>query len=154
MEILTSNPVEQIIDIYQSPEFWWVTERTPKDNLRSYLFQLIERGNLFWAVDGEKVVGVCETWKIDFQLLGKLVCKIDEPIEYINTTDGNIAFVVNVWIDKECRKGKVFGAMRNEWYRRFHECEYYVGHAQRKTAGLYKAFKVSELRSSLFKSGE
>lgn len=152
--IITSNPIEQIIEIYQSPEFWWVTEHTPKDNLRSYIWQLIERGNLFWAVENGIVVGICETWKIDFNTLGKMVCKIDMPIEKIDTMNGNIAFVVNVWIDMDKRNGRVFKTMRNEWYKRFHGCEYFVGHAQRKTVGMYKTFKVSELGSSLFKTGE
>jgi hypothetical protein len=154
METLIQNPVEQIIDIYSSNEFWWVEEKAAKDSLRSYIWQLVDRGNIFWAVNEGKVVGVCETWKIDFQTLGKLVCKINDAIEYTNTTDGIIAFVVNVWIDKECRQGRVFREMKKEWYKRFHECAYYVGHAQRKSLGMYKAFKVSDLKSSLFKIGE
>jgi ribosomal protein S18 acetylase RimI-like enzyme len=148
------NPVEQIIELYNSDEFWWRGDKWEVPSLRSYIWQMINRGNLFWAVDGEKLVGVCETWRVSFETLGKMVCKVNDPIESIDTTDGNIAFVCNVWIHKDYRRGKVYKEMRREWYKRFHVCEYYVGHAQRKSVGMYKAFKVSELKSNLFRQGE
>lgn len=153
IDTLIKNPVEQILDIYSGDDFWWVQEKTPVPMLRGYIWELIDRGNLFWASEDGRVVGLCETWKIDFKTLGEMVCKIDRPIQEINTTDGNIAIVQNVWIDKERRNGRVFKTMRDEWYRRHHQCEYYVGHAQRKSLGMYKSFKVSELSSGLFRNG-
>lgn len=145
------NPVEQILEIYNSDEFWWRGDKWEVSQLRSYVWQMIDRGNLYWAVVDGKVVGLCETWMVSFETLGKIVCKVNEPIENIDTKGGNIAFVCNVWIDKDYRRGVVYKTMKREWYKRYHHCEYYVGHAQRKTVGMYKAFKVSELKSGLFK---
>lgn len=147
-----TNPVEQIIEIYQK-NFWWRKDGMDESHLRGYLWLLIDRGNIFWAVDGEKVIGVCETWCVDYDLLGRIVCKQDVIVDAEDTESGNIALVSNVWIDPEYRKGSTIKAMKREWYRRYHHCEYFCGHAQRKTVGMFKAFKVSELKSDLFRLG-
>lgn len=123
-------------------------------HLRSYLWQLIDRGNIFWACDGDKVVGVCETWRVDYDLLGRMVCKQAVVVDAEDTESGNIAYVCNVWIHPDYRKGKTVLKMKREWYKRFHDCEYFCGHAQRKSVGMYKVFKKEDLKSNLFKFGE
>lgn len=80
--------VNQIIDIYRSDEFWWVPEKASKETLSVYIDTLINRRNIFWASDDEKILGLCETWKISYETLGKLVCKQFEPIELTDTTCG------------------------------------------------------------------
>jgi hypothetical protein len=147
------NPIEQIIDIYIN-QLSWIEEKD-RARLRGYVSIALERGNLFWAVDESgNVIGVCETLKITYEQLGRIVCKEDFFIDLENTTDGDVALVNQVWIDKECRHGKVFKTMMKEWYRRFHTCKHFMGHARRKTVGMYKSFKRDNLVSSIFTQGE
>lgn len=145
---------EQICDIYDSDDFWWREKAQERKYLRGYITVLIERGNLFWACDeDERVVGLCETWRVDYDLLGRLLCKMPVILDAEDTESGNIAMVMNVWIDKQCRRSKVFKAMKREWYNRFSDCDYYCGNAQRKSAYLWKCFKKDNLQSDIFKIG-
>lgn len=143
---------EQICEIYDSKEFWWREKSMERKYLRGYITVLMDRGNLFWACDESgKVIGLCETWRIDYDLLGRLVCKTPVIIDAEDTESGNIACVMNVWIDSECRRSRVYKKMRNEWYRRHKDCEYYCGNAIRKNPHLWKCFKKDDLQSDIFK---
>lgn len=147
------NPIEQILRIYKD-EFDWFEEKDD-GKIRGYLYIVLNRGNLFWACDEEgEVIGVCETLKITYEQLGRIVCNVDFVIDNENTEDGEVALVNQVWIDERYRKGKVFNTMMREWYRRFHGCKHFMGHARRKTVGMYKSFDRNKLVSSLFRQGE
>lgn len=145
---------EQICDIYDSEDFWWRDKSLDRKYLRGYVTVLIERGNIYWACDEDnKVIGLCETWCIDYDLLGRLMCKCPVILDAEDTKSGNVAYVMTVWIDKDCRRGKVYKIMKEEWYKRHHHCEYFAGNALRKSTFLFKCFKKENLNSSIFKVG-
>lgn len=144
--------ISQIADLYQSKEFWWfdVIEQD-RERLEATIALLIDRKNIFWVKDGDEIVGVCETWKINYETLGKMVCKIDTPLDLVDTTSGNIAYVMNIWVHEDYRKSSAMELMKKRWFELYGDVEYYCGHAKRKSVGMYKTFKVSELSGQIFK---
>lgn len=146
---LLSLITEQLCTIYESQE--WNKCLPTRPMMRAYVSELINRKNVFWCLDKDRVVGFCETWKITYEQLGRMVCNEEMVLDDENTTDGYISYVFNVWIDEKYRKGEVYRMMRNRWYELYGGTEFYCGHAKRKHTGLYKVFKVSDLKSKLFK---
>ena len=148
---MTDNQViEQLNRIYYEEETW-IENKVSMEEIGKYHKIALERGNIFYAVKDENIVGYCETWRIDFDQLGKIVCNVKMDIDTEDTVSGNIAFVCNVWIHRDFRKKNVIKLMRDKWYMDNSHCDYYCGHAQRKKVGLYKCFTKDKLVSNLFK---
>jgi hypothetical protein len=149
----TKDRIEQLIGIYYNEEDWHKNKLSYEEAYK-YHDKLYRQGNIFTYEESGIVLGYCEFWRINFEQWGRYVC--DAPISgYLeDISSGYICVVNNVWINKEHRRGKVFREMRNKFYRLNADCDYYVGHALRKTASQpIKVFKRKDLKSRLFKEG-
>jgi hypothetical protein len=102
-------------------------------------------------MDDDKLVGYCETLRINYEQLGRLVLNQEFPVFHEDTINGNVACVNNVWIHPEYRRGSVVKKMKVKWYEDNGHCDYYVGHAQRKQTGLWKSFTKDKLVSTLLR---
>lgn len=116
-----------------------------------YFQEMILRGNILAEVnDKDGLLGYVEHWRINFDQFGRIICKAPFWTMEENTTDGNIAYLANIWIKSEYRHTFVLKQMESAFFDANNSCEYYAGMAQRKRTGLVKCFKKSELKSSMF----
>lgn len=144
--------VQQLNDIYNKEEWWLPHTETPA-GITNYHQAMLDKGNIICYVDNGSILGYCEFWRIDFTQFGRLICGDRFIAPFENTTDGNICYVANVWIQKEHRQGKVFNDLMKRFFRLNYHCDYFVGEALRKKTAPIKVFKKSELVSKLFKEG-
>ena len=121
---MNKDIIHQLWDIYQQE--YWHTKRLPFEQFEYYTKRMIDKGNLFYGLDGEKVIGYCEFWRINFEQFGRLMCGIDLPCEE-DLQHGNIAYVANVWIEKGLRSTKIIENMLDVFYTINKDCEYVVG---------------------------
>lgn len=152
--VIEKSIVEQLCDIYYHKEYWQKDILSP-DLAVKYHQRALGKGNIQVYEENGEVLGYYEVWRINFEQFGRLVCHTEDF--YANdedTTNGNIAYVANVWIKPEHRKGKVFRELKLRFFKQTYNCEYFVGEAIRKKCGLVKVFKKSELSGKLFKEGE
>ena len=49
----------------------WHTSRLNRCQFDMYTQKLIDQGNIFYVLDGDKVVGYTEVWKINFEQFGR-----------------------------------------------------------------------------------
>jgi hypothetical protein len=128
----------------------WQEFFMPEKDAIDYFGKMIDRGNIISIVYENELLGYVESWKINFEQLGRLVCKAPFFTLEENTTDGEICFLANIWINSDYRRGLIFKSMEIEFFKNNSDCEYYCGFALRKGTRPTKVFKKSQLNSKLF----
>lgn len=146
------NIEQQLTEIYYKEE-WWQKNLMPEEEALKYHTKRFNDGNIVCYIENGKILGYYEAWCVNFEQWGRMVC--GELVGFNeDVCSGKICVVNNVWIHKDHRRGKVFKALMRDFYKRHHNCDYYVGHALRKKTQPIKVFKKENLKSSIFIKGE
>jgi ribosomal protein S18 acetylase RimI-like enzyme len=152
--IETLSILDQLYDVYVNHETY-LPKTLNRDQFFNYTDKLIRQGNIFFVLDGEKVVGYTEVWKINFSQFGRLVCGEDIKAAEEDVSTGKLGYVANIWIAPEYRTG--FGGMRNVvkemrrmYYTFTRDVDYHCGQAKRKNAFLIKVFDNRKLKGSKY----
>ena len=146
--------LEQLYLIHVEQEHW-ITNKLTKEQFFLYTDKLIRQGNIFFILDGDRVVGYTEVWKISFSQFGRIICGEKFCADGEDVISGNLGYVANVWTDQEYRQGfgtmkGVVKEMRKMYYAFTADVEYHVGMALRKNAHLVKTFKASSLKGEKY----
>ena len=117
-----------------------------EDNLErsSRLFQiLLDKNRIItcFGPDGE-LIGYVESWRIDYQQLGYLICHAGYPINFDNwdIENGNICYLTNIIIHPDYRFKYVIQYLKLEFMRQNYSCDYFIGQAYRKKHQPLKVF--------------
>lgn len=142
--------LEQLYLIHVEQETW-IRNKLTKEQFFDYTDKLIRQGNIFFVLDGERVVGYTEVWKINYEQWGRILCGHNLVADSEDVINGNIGYVANVWVDQDYRQGfgtmkGVVKEMRKMYYEFTADVEYHVGKALRKNAGLVKVFRADRLK--------
>lgn len=130
----------------------WQEYLMPEADAIDYFDVMISRGNIIAVTseDETELLGYVESWKINFEQFGRIVCKANFWTKDENTINGNICFLANIWISPGFRKGMVFKEMELRFFANNNDCEYYSGFAWRKKTKPVKVFTKNQLSSKLF----
>jgi len=94
----------------------------------------------------ENVIGFVESWRIDYQQFGWLLCHPEYPSN-LNVWDlnkGNICYLANVIIHPDYRFSHVYQYLKTEFFRQNYACDFFVGQAYRKRHQPLKIFTRQE----------
>lgn len=148
--IATQGIVEQLVDIYYKHESWHGEKLSYQEAL-AYHTKLYNQGNIqVYEKDGI-VLGYFEAWFINFEQFGRIVCRLPFSGMGEDILSGKLAYVANTWIHPDFRAGVVYKVLRNRFFNICNKCDYYCGVALRKKTQPVKVFKVSDLKSKLYK---
>lgn len=139
------NLVDQLVEIYYAEE-WWQKDKLTHQAAYYYHDTLLNKKNrIVPFLCNDVVLGYVESWRINFEQFGRLVCHapFNAPEEDVET--GNIAYVANVWVRKQERRGEVIRFLKDEFVKQNFMCEYFCGEAIRKKTGLIKVFNRSKI---------
>jgi len=150
--IVLMDIITQLVEIYFKEEPWHNRRMAFKDAV-DYHTRLLEQGNINVYSELGVVLGYMEVWHINFEQLGRIVCKENFSAYHENITDGNIAYLANIWVDKNFRRTSVFNVMKIMFFSRHCNCDYFVGESMTKKSQLIKVFKREQLQSNLYKKG-
>lgn len=135
--------VSQLNNIYFKEE-WWQSHTETLAGITNYHQTMIDKGNIICYVDSGIVLGYCEFWRINFEQFGRLICHQPFIAPFENTTDGNLCYVANVWVQKEHRRGKVIKDLKERFFKLNSHCEFFVGEALRKKTKPIKVLTKKE----------
>lgn len=141
--------IEQLIQFHRS-EKWHSSHKTDEE-LKEYFEIVLRKRRVLMTFEGEKMLGYCESWRINFEQFGRKICH--EPI-FVDSEDietGLIAYVANVHILPEHRDGWVYKDLRNQFIKQNFMCQFFVGEATRKKHSPVKVFNRSEMLNKLKK---
>jgi len=148
------NIISQLVDIYLSNEEYWHKNKLPRQESERYFDCLLKKGNIIYYMQNEELVGYVEFWRINYEQMGRLLCKeVFLPMEE-NINDGKICYLSNTWIKPECRMTNVARLLKVQFFKHNFRCEYFIGEALRKPHAPVKVFKRADLMSKLYKEGE
>lgn len=115
--------IDQLTDIYLNKETWH-KNKLSKEEADEYHRRLIMQKNIITYIEDKKLIGYIEVWKINFEQLGRLICEIPFFVFDENITDGNIAYISNMWISPDHRFNLVNKRIVKDFFNRFSSCEY------------------------------
>lgn len=117
----------------------WHKNYLPEQEANKYHERLIMQGNILTVVDNDELKAYMEVWKVDYELLGRLMCGVDVYAFDEDIVNGNIAYINNAWVtDVESKK-----ILEQEFKDKFGQCEFIA----RKRFKYSDTFKVYPMRS-------
>lgn len=112
--------------------------------LRQYFEVLIIKNRLTTYERGNQLLGYVETWRINFEQFGRILCGCRFAIAPEDINNGNICYVANTTIDPEERFTEVYKHLRRKLFTDNHDAEFFGGIARRKKHQPVKVFKRTE----------
>lgn len=125
------NYIEQMTEVYLKEEYWHKNKLT-KAQADQYHERLLIQGNILTYIKGDQLLGYVEFWRLDFDQLGRLVCKDSIITDVEDILNGPIAYVNNMWISKGERHGEAFEILGSMFLSKNSDAEYFVAFRQVK----------------------
>ena len=148
---LVKDIIDQFVDCHMKDQNQKIG--MPYEEARKYFMKLLANNIIYYEENGE-LLGYVEFWKLTYEQWGKIVCHEHFSAYHENVTDGNVAYVANVWVREDKRRSHVIKFLTLRFFEHCHNCTHYVGEALRKTSSQpIKVFKREHLKSRLFKRG-
>lgn len=138
------NVVDQLVRIYFEEEYWHKEKLSEKGAI-FYHETMLQKGRILVCLDGPRVCGYVESWRLNFEQLGRIVCDVPFSATLENVETGLIAYLANVFISKESRNSAVYKYLRSEFFKQNYACEFYIGHARRKKTEPLKVFRRQDV---------
>jgi len=129
--------------------FYYVHDLFQKDYLdyeeaRKYHEVAVSKGRIHYVSDGVRLLGYCESWRINFEQFGRIICGLPFNIKNEDIETGKIAYVANVTIHPEHRKSSVIKELTRLFFKSNIGCDFFCGIARRKKHSPVKVFTAQE----------
>lgn len=145
--ITVENIVKQLVDIYYREENWHSFKMESLEAIEYHRI-LLDKGRIIFYMLDDTVLGYCESWRIDYAQLGRLLCKQSFDASKEDVQNGSICYVANVWIDKEYRgewqNAPIIKAMTYEFFKDNFDADFFCGEAFRKKHQPFKIYKRTD----------
>lgn len=138
--------IDDLTEIYLNYETWH-TRKLSYEEAHSYYGVCTGKNRIlarYLPGEEKKVVGYVESWRINYEQFGRILCRLPFDIGIENITDGNICYVEGTWIHPDYRRGYVYKDLVSEFFIQNASCEFFVGEAFRKQAGMLKVLKRTD----------
>lgn len=115
--------IDDLTYIYLNFETWH-KNKLSQEEANKYHERLLMQGNILTYVDNGKLIGYVEAWKINYDQLGRILCEVPFYVFDEDITNGNIAYIHNMWISPEYRGNLVKNKILKEFFTKFSDCQY------------------------------
>lgn len=107
---------------------------------------LLDKGRILGVSDREdgSLLGYVESWRINYEQLGRLICQIPFNVLTEDINNGIICYLANITIHPAHRRSTVIGTLKDKFFLQNAMCEYFVGEAKRKKTQPVKVFTRQE----------
>ena len=122
--------IKQLNEIYLTEEDWH-TEKLTELEANRYHSYLLRHGRILLYTEGTQLLGYVESWRLTYEQLGRVICDVDfSPLEE-DVLEGPIAYVANLWIDKDRRNGGTFKILKQMFLEQNKDATHFVGEKRR-----------------------
>ena len=119
--------VDQLVRIYLEEEKWHKTKLS-EEEAEKYYKTLLQTGNIVCHTDKEGVVlGYIEFFCVTLEQFGRLSRQGKFHIGEEDIVNGNICWLSDLWIDKDCRLKDVYKIIKKKLFNATKQCIYYTG---------------------------
>ena len=120
------NITIQLVEIYLEKETWHKTKLS-YEKAKKYFDKLIKDQRVITCIEGNKVVGYIESWRLDLAQYGCLISGGPFSAYKENVTDGEICYVADIYIDEDYRNTDVIKRLKNEFFEQNKDCKFITG---------------------------
>jgi ribosomal protein S18 acetylase RimI-like enzyme len=146
-----SSITAQLIDFHKKET--WHKDALSDSELEHYFDVLLKKERILMVMDKELVLGYVESWRINFEQLGRILCGERFCAESEDVQTGAIAYVANTHVLPQYRNFGVVSSLKNQFIKQNFTCKYFVGEARRKKHQPFKCFNRSEIIEKYLKEG-
>ena len=118
--------------------------KVSQEQQRKYFSYVLEQHRIHTYGTHDNLLGYLESWRLDFQQWGRLVCSAPFNIYEEDITKGEVCYLPNIWIHPDYRRSSIFKQFKRDFFRSNLDAEYFVGKALRKKTQPIKVFKKQE----------
>ena len=116
--------------------------KNPDEQINEYHKKMIDRNEAIFKIDGDKLLGYCEYWLLNFEQFGRSICENYNPHDEIH--DGKLCYLANVCIPDDSDNKTRDGLKLELFERVLLKCDYFVGNALRKRHHPISVFKITD----------
>lgn len=117
-----------------------------ESDVRNTIGVLLDKGRILVATEDAQVLGYVESWRINYEQFGRILCREPFDIGLEDITRGNILYLANITVRPDLRKTTVLRELKRQFFEQNYDCDYFVGEANRKRTRPVKVLKLSEWR--------
>lgn len=111
-----------------------------------YHAYLLSNNAISMVFEGERLLGYVSYYRINYEQLGRLVCQLPFNAIQEDIVSGNILYLIDITIDPEYRGTKVIKELKQMFFERNADCEFFIGHAiYKKRSQPIRVFKKTEI---------
>jgi ribosomal protein S18 acetylase RimI-like enzyme len=116
------------------------------DNLEYALSVSYGKGRIIIFEIAGEILGYVESWRINFEQFGRIICHAGFPLDTEDIEHGNICYLANTAIHPDYRDSFVVKWLKERFFEQNEDAEYFVGEAIRKKHQPVKVFKNKHIR--------
>ena len=139
------NLIEQLIEL---SKYDFLREELTEKFLEIYFEKIIKKNRLILDIQNKlnTLIGYIEYWNINFEQLGRLLCKEKFNIFEENITDGLICYVANVTVHPNYRFSNSINRMKKRLFELNNYSQYFVGERNKRynPIKIFSGRKVSQ----------
>jgi len=145
--------IAELVRLYIDKLTHHKTKLSEEEALRYYTY-VTSRGCIYTYVQGGNILGFVETWRLSFEQFGRLICVAPFNIYDEDITTGPLCYVADTWIDPKHRNTEVVKNLKEQFFQRNIDAEFFCGEALRKKTQPVKVFKKQEAYEKWAKTSE
>ena len=135
------NIIDQLVKIYQDNELGNYGLLTDLETER-YYSNMLATGRLQTIVDHNNLVGFIESWRVNFEQLGRIVCWTNFSALKEDVTKGEVAWISDIWVSKYRRGDGEITKQLIEMFKEANQDASYFLSQRVKTDGKAKYIRV------------
>lgn len=135
------NIIERVVEFYYKYDAFQDSYLEPDQAMFLYTL-MFNRGRLHICEANGELLGYGESWRISYEQFGRILCghNLYADLEQEDITNGNLAYLANVTIHPNVRGTAVIRYLRNDFFTKNKDAEYFCGWAKRKKHQPVKVF--------------
>ena len=141
--IVTVDITGQLVDIYLEKESYHERKLSREEAVK-YFTRLLENNNILFYEHEGQVLGYVEFWRINYEQLGRIICKQPFSAYLEDITNGDICYLADIWIDPDYRDGKILKIFKLGFFQRNYNCKFFVGEPIAKHKNTVKIYRRSD----------
>src|SRR5207249_1120932 len=110
------------------------TKKLSNEEALAYYKVAIKKGRIITYIDSGELTGYVESWAINFDQFGRILCRLPFNIKTEDIQNGNICYIEATWI-RESERGfgkQIQQYLTQQLFEHNFNCEFFVGEAMRK----------------------
>ena len=133
--------IDQLVEYYYKYEEFqdaYMSEEKITDIFRT----LMLKNRLHTFLDGDKLLGFGESFRLSFEQFGHLICgeNFYPKLKEMDIETGPIAVLMQVTIHPDYRNTTVIKMLRNDFFTKNYACDYFCGTSRTKKSQPVKVF--------------